>query len=144
LKQLRRFLQLSATERFLLMRAALLLGTLWVGIRWIRLTTLTRWLGATYVPIQSQATREQIVWAIATAQQWLPGNGNCLPAALAAEALLRQAGHAAEIRIAVNRSNPGQLQAHAWVECDGQIVFGAANVDSDFVPLPSLRRALAS
>ena len=43
----------------------------------------------------------------------------CLRRAVALAVLLRRGGHAAEVVIGVRRSAGGELEAHAWLRCDG-------------------------
>ncbi len=63
----------------------------------------------------------------------------CLPQALAAEALLRRAGHPADLRIGVAKTGPGRLLAHAWVECRGRVIVGDLPERlADYAPLPPL------
>lgn len=42
----------------------------------------------------------------------------------AARALLRAHGASANLRLGVTKTATGQLQAHAWLECQGRIVLG--------------------
>jgi transglutaminase superfamily protein len=43
----------------------------------------------------------------------------CLRRAIALVVLLRRGGHSAEVVIGVRRSAGGELEAHAWLRCDG-------------------------
>jgi hypothetical protein len=71
-------------------------------------------------------TAERLAWALAAAVRRLPSPFRaCLPQALAAEALLRRHGVAAELVIGVRRAvNGGPVQAHAWVESGERVVVG--------------------
>jgi hypothetical protein len=40
--------------------------------------------------------------------------------------MLSRYGYPASVRIGVTRSETGQLQAHAWVESKGRVVFGGS------------------
>lgn len=68
--------------------------------------------------------------------RFVPG-ATCLVRSLAARLLLGWAGHESRLRIGVARPGPAGLEAHAWVECDGVTVQGAAP-DRHFTPLPDL------
>jgi hypothetical protein len=65
----------------------------------------------------------RIRWAVETVGRRVPRAG-CLALALAAHVLLRRSQHPAEIRIGVSRDSAGDLIAHAWVECSGNVVVG--------------------
>jgi len=68
--------------------------------------------------------------------RFVPG-ATCLVRSLAARLLLGWTGHESRLRIGVARPGQAGLQAHAWVECEGVTVIGAA-VDADFTPFPDL------
>lgn len=62
-------------------------------------------------------------WAIGIAHRVIP-DATCLPQAIAAESLLTRAGHDVLLRIGVLKTGAGALEAHAWVECEGQVIVG--------------------
>jgi hypothetical protein len=64
--------------------------------------------------------------------------GTCLIQALAAQTLLHRWGHSTSLRIGIAKGATGQLEAHAWVETQGKIVLGGAEVCARFTPLPPL------
>jgi hypothetical protein len=80
----------------------------------------------------SQVSPAQIAWAIRTAGRYLPGGENCLGQSLATQAMLARRGFVSELHIGAARED-GEFKAHAWVECEGQIIIGAAG-DSDILP----------
>jgi hypothetical protein len=51
--------------------------------------------------------------------------------------LLKHVGHEAELRIGVAKNERGGLQAHAWVESNGEIVVGGITGLSHFTVLSS-------
>jgi hypothetical protein len=123
---LRRFFNRTRVERALVFRAAGWLAAaqlaLWVfpyrrveaaGKRWPRRTART-----------SAASPGQIAWAIEAAGRRMPG-ASCLAKALAARVLLERAGYLAEIRFGVVKNDAQGLEAHAWVESEGQRLIGA-------------------
>jgi hypothetical protein len=65
----------------------------------------------------------RIAWAVAAAGRRMPGGSTCLVQALAAQALLARHGHAAQLRIGIAQAGDG-INAHAWLERDGQLLFG--------------------
>jgi len=80
---------------------------------------------------------DSVTWAVAVASRYVP-LVTCLTQALATQVLLGRCGHPASLRIGVARSERGQLQAHAWVESQGRIVFGGLKNLSHYTPLPPL------
>jgi hypothetical protein len=71
-------------------------------------------------------SRERLVWATMVATRFVP-RATCLTQSLTAQILLRRHGYPAELRLGVARE-AGQFAAHAWVESDGHIVIGNADV----------------
>ena len=69
----------------------------------------------------SGLTSEECARAVARARTLVPA-ARCLAAALAAECLLRRAGRSPRFVIGVRVDPARQLDAHAWVECDGVTV----------------------
>lgn len=68
--------------------------------------------------------RRSGLWAVRVVGPRVLGARPCLAQALVAERVLRQAGAAPTVRIGVAQDADGPLRAHAWVECDGDIVVG--------------------
>ena len=67
----------------------------------------------------------------------MPGGKTCLPQALAAQVLLERCGYPARLRVGVVKGGEGQLEAHAWVESQGRIIVGGAEVER-YIPLSGL------
>lgn len=76
-------------------------------------------------------------WAVLAASQHLPRT-RCLPRALVLEALLRQAGIDADLRIGVAKTPARGLVAHAWVECGDQPVWEGERVTAYAALTPAL------
>ena len=76
----------------------------------------------------------RIAWAVRAASRLVPRT-TCLPQAMAATTLLRRAGFAADLRLGVAKDNKRTLNAHAWVEIDGEVVFGGADSQLRYRPL---------
>lgn len=137
---LRKLLRRSPEERSLVIRTAILLCVVRIALRLTDLPTLRRYAHRYAVGAKRSRTRyepRQIAWAVAAAGNRIPGTGNCLVQALAAQILLEQSGHPAEIRIGVLRPGQAPLRAHAWVESRGEVVVGAGGMGK-YTPLPSL------
>jgi hypothetical protein len=76
------------------------------------------------IPVKSPP--EQILWAVRTAAQYVPGTQNCLVQAVAARRLLARRGHAADLCLGVRKTGAGQFEGHAWVEHEGKPLPGEA------------------
>lgn len=84
-------------------------------------------------PRSSNAPR--VAWAVAAAARHVPFRTTCLVESLAADAMLRRRGVASEIRFGVRPPDGGTLAAHAWVEHNGAVVFGARSDLSEYAVL---------
>ena len=68
--------------------------------------------------------KHQVLWAVRVVARRLLGDSPCLPQALAAKWMLGRIGMASELRIGVARGKEKQLEAHAWLESEGDILIG--------------------
>ncbi len=66
----------------------------------------------------------EIGWWVERVARHLPGSYSCLPRALTAHLLCRRRGYEPVLRVGALRDSAGELQAHAWLEFQGQIVIG--------------------
>ena len=64
-----------------------------------------------------------VVWAVEAGARLVPGS-TCLSRALAAQALLRRAGHDSTLQLGVASSSGSGFEAHAWLEDAGGILIG--------------------
>jgi len=125
--KIRRYKNSTAHERGLIMRTLL-----WLWFFRLRDLTLPYWLTRKWIseevaekPAQGLANDALIVEVTSTirkCKRYVPG-ATCLTKALAARAILRHYGQTACIRIGVAKADT-LIDAHAWVEVDGRIVFG--------------------
>ena len=126
----------------MLVGAATLLAMIALVLRLLPFRTLRRIAASLGHPPARPARRphpsaDRIAWAITVASRYLPGTRSCLPQALAAELLLRRHGHPATLRLGVARNDGRDFRAHAWVESEGRVVFGATH-QPGYTPLPAL------
>ncbi|MGA9756350.1 MAG: lasso peptide biosynthesis B2 protein [Desulfobaccales bacterium] len=134
--------QLSGAERWLLVQASLALPLVALGLRCWGLCRLQARLnqGEALAPHLS-ALKSDLDQARATARlvQVAARYGlfrpTCLPRSLVLWWLLRRQGLAGELRIGV-KPEPSRLEAHAWVEFQGQPLNDGANVAGRFPPFP--------
>lgn len=82
------------------------------------------WARGTERPERAPGDRaEQLTLAVRRAARRLPFRPTCLEQALALERLLRSAGLEASVVLGVRRVGRA-LDAHAWIEHEGQILLG--------------------
>ena len=142
MKWICKFLYLSWKDRYFLVKSALLLGMIRLGLRLLPFKTLRRFLakmtrsitrlqGAEQIPI------DKVIWAVTLASRYVPKT-TCLTQAMVVQMLLVRRGHPAHLRIGVARGEARQFEAHAWVECQGKIVIGGSRDSTGYAPLSSL------
>jgi hypothetical protein len=117
-------------KRRLAVEAAVLLSAARFGVAVLPARAVSQWVvdrvDLRSVPAaadgQGLAT---IAWAVSAAASRLPFHISCLVEALAARHMLRRRGYSARLRLGVPL-HPGTVpfRAHAWVECEGQVVVG--------------------
>jgi Transglutaminase-like superfamily len=142
MERLHKFRRLPLRYKHLLVKSIVLLGLVRVGLWLLRFQTLRRLLayttrGHAEAKGGDQASINQVARAVTVASRYVPA-ATCLTQALAAQILLSRRGHPASLRIGVGRSEAGEFQAHAWVECQGKIVIGGAQALSRYTPFPPL------
>ena len=137
--RLGKFLRLPPADRRLLVTAALLQAAIRLGLTLLSYRKL-RWLvdrmALTSTPAAAPVSPERIAQAVTRAGRAVPG-ATCLTQALAAQVLLERGGHPARVRVGIGRAEGARLLAHAWVECDGRIVLGGADL-TRYTPLSAL------
>jgi hypothetical protein len=143
-KRIHKFLNLSWRDQLLLIYAATVLATVVLGLRLFPWMVLQRPL----VRLASRSSRfastrrpsaQQIARAIRIASSCIP-KATCLPRALAAQLLLIQNGHPAELLIGVAKNENRKLEAHAWVSIGSDIVIGGVDDINHFVPFSRVNR----
>ncbi len=141
MKHLRKFLRLPVAERRLLVKAALLLVAIRLGLWLLPFRTLRRLLArATETSVKADKVRpstDSIIWTVGVASQYMHGFGTCLTQALAAQVLLARRSIPSLLHIGVLRDERGRLQAHAWLESGGKVVIGEHEIER-YTPLVAL------
>lgn len=95
---------------------------------------------ARVVPGSPPAVR--VVWAVKVVDDRVPGDRTCLVRSLSAEFLLRLYGIDPEHRIGVHPDD--DLEAHSWLELDGEVLIGDVEDLDRYQPLPSLNERVRS
>ena len=66
-----------------------------------------------------------IVWSVTMASLYTPGGAKCLVKALATQLLLNRYGYPHQLHIGVAMGETNTVEAHAWIEYQGQVIMGA-------------------
>jgi len=134
MERLRRFLRLPTAERQLLIKAALLLEAIKLGMRVLPFRILRRLLTRMVdMPLKpwgaTRSSAKRVAWAVEVASHHTPGNKTCLAQALATQLLLARRGYPALLHIGVVTGEQEQFQAHAWIETEGEVVIGGSELE---------------
>ncbi len=132
MRRVRKFLSLSLREKFLLMKAVILVLAIRVGLTLLPFSTLQKLLAkGTKKHIdqdhKGRPSIDQVAWSVAAASHCVP-KATCLVQALAIQVLLLREGYPANLKIGVTKGDRGELQAHAWVESEGRILNGGSEI----------------
>jgi hypothetical protein len=122
----KRFLELSAADRWLLVQAACILATVKLALRCLPLRVTRRALA--YLGRKPASTppevQERAIRAVSTASGLVPGGGNCFARALTLQTLLARRGVATEVHIGFARAQGGAVEGHAWLTHEGHVIMG--------------------
>jgi hypothetical protein len=137
---IRTFTRLPSADQRLLVKTALLLIAIIVGLRVLPFRVLQRFIvRVTVVPkvadITDNHSVDRVVWAVKTTSRYVP-RASCLVQAMVSKILLARRGHLTQLCIGVTRDEKRTFQAHAWLEHEGAVIFGESDID--YTPLPPL------
>jgi hypothetical protein len=141
MRLLRRFMALSPAERRLLLKATVLLSVIQIGLGRLPFPLLRRLVtrdpgNPGHSAEGLGAFADLVVWAVTAASLRVPGPTTCLSRALAVQALLARHGFPSRLQVGVVRGKQGQVEGHAWVECDGRVLIGGTPSEvGRFAPL---------
>ncbi len=140
-RKLSRFRALGGSERRLLVRAALWLPAVDLGLRTVGFARVRRRLERPGrepadgpVTPERWAEAESIARLVVAAARHHLYPMTCLRRALVLERLLAERGIPSRLRIGVRKDAQG-FRAHAWVECDGRALSEPEAVESRFAAL---------
>jgi hypothetical protein len=143
MRKLRSFLRMRSRDRILLLMTFILMATIRLGL-WLlpfrlllKLHTKMMYL----IPKASnpkQVSLANIIAYINLSTRYMPGGAKCLARALTTQILMHRYNHLGELRLGVAKSTTGNLEAHAWIEHQGQVIIGNLEDLPRFIPLPSL------
>jgi hypothetical protein len=137
-------------RRLFLVRTFLLLLGVRLGLAFVKFQRLRTFLGQLSTatphskkqlprdPNLTNQTVRQVIWAVERSTTLMPGGAKCLAKALTTQVLLERRGCDCELKIGVAKTDQGQLEAHAWIEKDQQVIMGQLPDLDRFKSLPSL------
>ena len=133
-------------ERIAILKATLLLGLARIALALLPFRTGHRFServkprASTTGEPSPETERElrTMVWAVTAVGNRLFPTTPCLTQAVVIHRLFRRRGRASELRIGVRKDRRGRFGAHAWVECNGEIVIGGEGLSEGFVPMTSV------
>ncbi len=132
-RRLRRGLALRAPEQRLAAEALLLLAVSRAVLAMLPFRLAVRWLGlrlAREIGNEGEDGRAvtpivlQVRDAVRRAAGVAPFRAVCLQQAVAAALMLRRRGLAVQVHFGVTKDADGNLSAHAWSRCQGELVTG--------------------
>src|SRR5437867_10234521 len=126
MRRLKRFAEISWTERWLLLRALFIIVVARASLWLLPVAAARRLVTAATAVRGHEGCTAQCVWAVKIASRYVP-RATCLIQALAVQSLLAQAGRDAHIELGVAK-DAGKFEAHAWVVCGDRIVIGGPDV----------------
>jgi hypothetical protein len=127
MRRLRELRRLPAAERWLLLRAAVLLAGVRLALVVLGWPVVRRFAARAARPVAGAATAPPapLQRAVERAGRHVPG-ATCLTQALALQILLGRRGRATDLRLGIAHGEGRRLEAHAWLEADGEVLVGAA------------------
>jgi hypothetical protein len=137
---LRKFINLSPSDRALLAAAAIALVRGRIFLTLVPIRQILRPVAPRAAALSQYTSAQKIGWAVETAARRVPTGGNCLVRAIAGRTMLARYGFSSQIRLGVRKNGPTKLDGHAWLECDGKIITGE-DVHLDYADIPINRRA---
>lgn len=117
------FVRLTAEQRWLLLRAVLLLSA---ASAFVALLPFKRALafGSTRARRNTAVDVDEHVWAVQAAAKRLPWRTMCIEQGLTLQRMLRGAGVGALLHYGASRGVGPEVEAHVWVSVGGEVVMG--------------------
>ena len=135
LSNVARYRALSRAERRLFVATAVLLAACAAALRVAGFARIRRWLTqlSRHRRVALDVAPSRLANLVNAASTRLPVPCSCLTRSLVLDAMLRQRGVESDLRIGV-RLVEGPLEAHAWIEVDGQPLNDSPAVTGQFAP----------
>jgi hypothetical protein len=140
--QMHVFLHLERKEQLFLLEALAVVVAVRLGL-WLlpfqKLRALVTEIGQRPIGLHSRSSVsiDRIAWSVRAVSRYVP-RATCLTQALSGKVLLARRGHPTRLHIGVAKKSHEGLEAHAWLECEGQIVLGDHGFLAVYAAFPSL------
>jgi hypothetical protein len=135
-----RWSSLSARERGIFLRALILPLFVTASLKTVGFRRTQAWLALKTCgafAASGDRTRAE-VWRTAdlvrAARKWHIVRSTCLSYSLVLWRLLLRQGIDSDVRIGVRRGTSGEVEAHAWIEWNGEVLNDCADVAAHYVP----------
>ena len=128
---LRKWRALAPADRRLIVEAAWWFVVLRVALRLLPFAKVARYAGRRHERSRADpaVATGRIGWATAAVARRLAPPRSCLAQALTAQVMLGRRGRPAEVRFGVRRDAAGGMDAHAWLECEGEVLVGGEGLE---------------
>lgn len=128
MKSLYKFLFLGYEEKKLLCQSLFLLCAIRVSLSLFQFQRLNKILSCESLEDFKRQSSDwlvikEVIRSVRQCSHYVP-YATCLTQAMTARTLLGLRGQSSELKIGVTKNATGKLEAHAWIEVDGQIVIG--------------------
>lgn len=134
-----RYVGLSRLERRLLALSFVVVGSMKLSLWIFPIRPITRTLDRLSQRLTLRTscelyTIQRLVWAVRVVSRYVP-RATCLTQALSGKFLIKSCtGRDVQLQIGVRLDEQKRFEAHAWLECEGEIVLGGDGVRS-FTPI---------
>jgi transglutaminase superfamily protein len=128
MKKFAKFVRLSTTEQFLLLRTVILVAAIRVGLWLLPFRVVQRFTFKAWEKKQTPYSVEQFIWAVRATSRCVP-RATCLTQAIAAQILLSRAGYNPKVKIGVAKNDKKLFEAHAWLTLGDQVLIGGTEVE---------------
>src|SRR5438105_3541857 len=122
----RKFARLKSAERWLTVQIIALLVLVRVGLWILSFRRVQILLGRLAIrhsgPAKTKLSPRQLTSLVSVGADYVP-RASCLTQALVAQTMLRRHGYQPILKIGVTHGG-ASFEAHAWVECAGEVIIG--------------------
>ena len=140
MKLLNKFCKLKKVDFYFLFVTFSLLGAIRLGLWLLEFRILLKILNKISkikFPLVN-TTVGKIIWGVNVATCYMPGGAKCLARALTTQVLMNCYGYSPQLYIGVAKGKLGELEAHAWIKYQENVVIGYLPDLSRYIQLPSL------
>jgi Transglutaminase-like superfamily len=146
--RLQKLIHLQPRERFVLIEAWILFVAMDLALRMMPFKALLACLNASRLKRETNAhalhpSLPRLIYLVISAGRAVPVSVTCLKQALVLSWLLGRRGLRTTIQIGVS-SQGGTFTAHAWLEKQGEVIFGLPGEERYHPLLPTVRSTSAS